>query len=185
VLLKYDDRVKALRQSLRAMTESGRKPDEHRDDLKAITKTISNTIRVLDHELSEDRYTCGMHALSLELSEEYVAIASHGLGLVYAGPDFFEWVIANRHLDEATDGADGDFVMYFSQGRWTHIARMAGAARAISKWGMGLLCDHDLSEVPEQYGDQVRFFHNPGADASLDLFVRYAEARGMQFEKES
>jgi hypothetical protein len=75
--------------------------------------------------------------------------------------------------------------MYFNQGRWTHVGRTAGPARAISKWGVGLLYEHDLSEVPEQYGDEVRFFHNPGLDASLDLFVRYAKARGMQFEDES
>jgi hypothetical protein len=78
VLLKYDDRVKTLRQKLRAMTGSGRKPNEHRNDLKAITHEISNTIRVLHHELSGERYTCGMHALGLEQSEEYVAIAGHG-----------------------------------------------------------------------------------------------------------
>jgi hypothetical protein len=80
VLLKYDDRVKTLRKKLRAMTESGRKPSEHRRDLKAITHEISNTIRVLDHELSEEYYTCGMHALGLEQSEEYAAIAGQWTG---------------------------------------------------------------------------------------------------------
>jgi hypothetical protein len=167
------------------MTESGRKPDEHRDDLKAITQEIPNTICVLDHELSEDRFTCGMYALGFELSEEYTAIAGYELGLTYAGPEFFEWLIANRHFDEATIGAEGDLVMYFSQDRWTHVGRMAGSERAISKWGTGLLCEHNLAEVPEQYGDEVRFFHHPGADASLDLFVRYAKARGVPIEEES
>lgn len=167
------------------MTESGRKPSLHHDDLKAITKEIPNTIRVLDHELSEERYTCGMHALSLEQSDEYADIAGYGLGHVYAGPDFFGWIIANGHLDEVTDAMDGDFLMYFNQGRWTHIGRIVRPTRAVSKWGLGLLCEHDLSEVPEQYGDEVRFFRNPGPEASLDLFVRYAKARDVPFEEEN
>jgi len=185
MLLKHNDRVKTLRQRLRMMTESGRAPNEHHDDLKAITQEISNTIRILDHKLAEDRYTCGMHALGLEKSEDYAAIAGHGLGLVYAGRDFFEWIIAKQQLNEVTGASDGDLVMYFSQGRWTHIGRLMGPERAVSKWGVGLLYEHDLPEVPEQYGDEVRFFCHPGPDASLDLFVLYAKARGVEFEYEN
>jgi hypothetical protein len=62
------------------MTESARKPHQHRTDLKTISDEIPNTICVLDHELAEDRYTCGMHALGFEGGEEYEAIAGYGVG---------------------------------------------------------------------------------------------------------
>jgi hypothetical protein len=169
------------------MTESGREPHQHRAELRTITDEIPNTIRVVDCDLSEGRYTCGMYALGFEESEEYADIASYGLGLVIAGPDCFEWFIANQLLNEVTDrqAADGDLAMYFSQGRWTHVGRLVGRQRAVSKWGVRLLYEHNLSEVPEQYGDVVRFFRDPGPDASIDLFVSYAKARGIPFEEDN
>jgi hypothetical protein len=169
------------------MTESGREAHQHRAELRTISDEIPNTIRVIDRDLPEGRYTCGMHALGFEQSEEYADIASYGLGLVMAGPDCFEWFIANQLLNEVTDrqAADGDLVMYFRNGCWTHVGRVAGRARAVSKWGVGLLYEHNLSEVPEQYGDTVRFFRNPGSDASLDLFVSFAKARRVTFDQDS
>jgi hypothetical protein len=104
---------------------------------------------------------------------------------VYAGREFFEWVVTGQHLHQAMAGkaAGGDLVMYFDQDRWTHVGRLITPDRAVSKWGVGLLYEHDLSEVPEQYGDEVQFFRNPGPDASMDLFVSYAKTRGVQFEE--
>jgi hypothetical protein len=183
MLLQNDDRMKALRQKLRAMTESGLQPYQHRVELQAVSQEIPNTIRVLGHHLAEDQYTCGMHALFFEGSEEYAEIAGHGLGLVYAGPDFFGWLIANLHLEEVTTPDNGDLVMYFRESKWMHVGRLSEPDRVISKWGLGLLCDHELAEVPEQYGEKVRFFRHPGPEASLDLFVLYAKDRGISFEE--
>ena len=128
-----------------------------------------------------------MHALGFERSEEYADIVGHGLGLVYAGPGFFEWVIANNRLNEVPqdEAVDGDLAMYFNHRRWTDVGRLTGRERAISKWGLGLLYEHGLSETPELYGDEVRFFPNPGPDASIDIFVSYANSFGIQFEEDS
>ena len=135
MLLNYDKRVRMLRQRLRAMTESGRESNEHRNELQIISQDIPNSIRVLDHELADNQYTCGMHALCLERSEDYAAIAGYGLGLVYAGTEFFEWIIANKHLNEVTSSVVGDLVMYFSQGRWTHIGRLTGPQADMARVG--------------------------------------------------
>jgi hypothetical protein len=187
MLLQDDDRIRTLRRRLREMTESGHEPHQHRDELRTITEEIPNTIRVIDSGLPECGYTCGMFALGFEESEEYAEIAGYGLALVFAGPECFEWFLANHLLVEVARQhvAADDLVMYFSDGRWTHIGRVAGPDRAMSKWGVGLLCEHDFSEVPEQYGDAVRFFRNPGTDASMDLFVRYAKERGIPFEEDN
>lgn len=128
-----------------------------------------------------------MHALGFEESEAYATIAGYGLGIVYAGPGCFEWLIANQLLNEVIDqkAVDGDLVMYFSRGRWTHVGRLTGQDRAVSKWGVGLLYEHELSEIPAQYGDEVRFFRNPGYNAAMDLFESYAAARRIRFGEES
>lgn len=164
------------------MTEGGHEPHQHRVELQAISREVPNTITMLESSLAENRFTCGMHALSFEDSEEYAEIAGYGPGLVYAGPDFFEWLVANHHLEEVTSPQDGDLAMYFCEGRWMHIGCLSGDSRIISKWGLGLLYDHELAEVPEQYGEEVRFFRHPGPEASLDLFVIYARAKGIPFE---
>jgi hypothetical protein len=167
------------------MTEAGREPHQHRADLKIISDEIPNTIRILDNGLAVDRYTCGMHALGLEESEEYAEVAGYGLGLVYAGREFFEWVVTGQHLHQAMAGkaAGGDLVMYFDQDRWTHVGRLITPDRAVSKWGVGLLYEHDLSEVPEQYGDEVQFFRNPGPDASMDPLRQLRENEGRSVRR--
>ena len=53
----------------------------------------------------------------------------------------------------------------------------------ISKWGIGLLYDHQLAEVPIQYSDEVKFFRHPGPKASFDLFLLYAKYKGIEFEE--
>lgn len=182
VLIADHARIRTLRRKLRAMTESGRPPREHQQELRTVSRDIPNTIKVVDHHVAPDKYTCGMHALFLEENELYVEIAGYGLGFVYAGPEFFDWLIANKHLNETATPEVGDLAMYFDEGRWTHVGRMTETRRVLSKWGVGLLYDHELAEVPEQYGGEVRFFRHPGAAGSLGLFVLFAKAKGVPFE---
>ena len=55
-----------------------------------------------------------MYALGFEENEESADIAGYGMGLVFAGPQCFEWFIANELLDEVAhqQAADDDPVMY-------------------------------------------------------------------------
>jgi len=182
--LEIDEETSTLRKKLQEMVQSGPDLRAHRTALQAIASDIPNTIRIVDTDLTEDRYRCGMHAFGIERNELYGEIVNRLFGIINAGNDFFSWLLGERLLDEISDvdANEGDLVMYFSQGSYVHVGRMATPNRVISKWGLGFLYEHRLSEVPQQYGEEVQFFRNPGPDASMDLFVRYALQRAIEFD---
>jgi hypothetical protein len=62
---------------------------------------------------------------------------------------------------------------------------MSTPTRVLSKWGVGLLYEHAIWEVPLRYGQEVQYFVGTDDDASLDLFIRYAESRGFRFQEPS
>jgi hypothetical protein len=116
-----------------------------------------------------------MHAFGLEGNPEYEAVARTG---VFAGTEFFGWLIASGHLVEIGDDATSrnDLVMYFNSGRPIHVGRVISAGRIISKWGLGLLWEHALNEVPEQYGEEVRFFRSIEPDIALKHLLSFASS---------
>ena len=65
-------------------------------------------------------------------------------------------------------------VCYFREGVWQHIGIAIAGGRVGSKWGTYAVFDHRLSEVPEDYGDDIRFFVWPSARASAGLLFGFA-----------
>jgi hypothetical protein len=120
------------------------------------------------------------HARGFEDSPEYKAVAGHGLGLVFAGPEFFDWFAASGRLVEVGnhEASENDVVMYFDRGHARHVGRVGSSGRIISKWGLGLLYEHGLSEVPAKYGDEARFFRSIEPDEALKHFLDFAAEKG-------
>jgi hypothetical protein len=184
MLLSNNDAIGRLRRLLRDMTESGTHPSKHRAMLARIGEQVRHTIEPLDSDWDMASFTCGMHAFGFERSREYAAIAGYGLGRAFAGPEFFRWLIDSSRLVEITDGEppQGSIIMYFADGRPVHVGRVRTATRVVSKWGIGLLYDHEIREVPEQYGSEVRFFEALEYDAALDRFIAFAKERGIPID---
>jgi hypothetical protein len=90
-----------------------------------------------------------MHVFGLTEKSEYVAIAGHGSGVVFAGRKFADWLIDNSHLEKCgqDEAQDGDIVFYFEGSDFRH-AGFLDRGRVISKWGLGGLYEHELLEVP-------------------------------------
>jgi hypothetical protein len=173
VRLKRNEQSMRLRQKLTQMTEGPHQPQEHSAMLEQISRKLPNTIELRECDRDPKSFTCGMHAFGLEGNPEYEAAALTG---IFAGTEFFGWLIASGHLVEIDDDAAStdDLVMYFKNGRPTHVGRVISAERAISKWGLGLLWEHVLDEVPEQYGGEVRFFRSIEPDIALEHFLNFA-----------
>lgn len=53
--------------------------------------------------------------------------------------------------------------------------------RVTSKWGIGHLYEHELWDVPVSYGTSVRFLKQLPYELALDLFVQFAQKKGMLF----
>jgi hypothetical protein len=170
VRLEGDEENMRLRQRLTQMTESPHQPQEHRAMLDQISRELPNTIQVRECGRDPQSFTCGMHAFGFEDNPEYAAVARRN---VFAGLDFFGWLIASGHLFEIGDHAASrnDLVMYFNGDRPVHIGRVMSGGRVISKWGLGLLWKHGLDEVPDCYGDEVRFFRHVQPDIALEHFL--------------
>ena len=122
-----------------------------------------------------------MHVFEFSGIPEYHAIANHGGGAVYAGPDFAHWLVGNRLLTEVAraDAGNGDLVFYFSAGEFRHAGLLRANGRVVSKWGTGNLYDHELFEVPESYGTDVRYYKRLPRERALPLFTRFAQENGV------
>jgi hypothetical protein len=148
------------------------------------THDCPNSIRILASPHPIKRYTCLMHALDFVERPEYVAIAGHGRGRIYASPAFARWLIEGGRLVEVSqeEARDGDLVFYFDDSGFKNVGLRRENGRVISKWGQGHLYDHELFEVPVVYGTQVKFYRHVEFEDAYDLLVRFAEENGMRFE---
>lgn len=160
-------------------------PERNIELVQMITAEIPHNIIPLYSEHDLALFTCVMHALGFSGQERYVAVATLPGYNVYAGKEFVEWLIAGGHLTEVavTQARVGSIVMYFDNGgEFTHVGLMASHGRVESKWGTVALYEHDLLEVPLNYGSMVRYFENLPYEQAIELFYDFAEAKGVVFE---
>ena len=54
----------------------------------------------------------------------------------------------------------------------------AGEFQQPAKWGIGYLFEHELLEVPDSYGSEVRFFKGLVYASAIAYFVRFAKENG-------
>jgi hypothetical protein len=150
--------------------------------LQSVNAAHPNTVKLLDSPHPIHRYTCLVYAFNFAEQPEYVAIATQGLAVVFAGRQFAHWMIDHGHLSEVTaeDASTGDMVFYFDgQGQFQHAGIVNGGNRILSKWGTGHLYEHELLDVPESYGTQVRFFRSLPFEDAIQRFVEFAREKGM------
>lgn len=169
-----------LRQALREITELP--PDvipNHPDLVAALRKAYPHSIvNVTDLEvvhLPLQKFTCFMHAFRLVNA----STATYLMDALQTQPrsDFVAHVAA-RHLSEISpeDAADGDLILYFDNQNITHAGKVR-AARVVSKWGIGWVWEHEVFEVPMQYGDKVRFYSRVEQQEVEQLFVSYVRSQ--------
>ena len=65
--------------------------------------------------------------------------------------------------------------MYFAGDQLKHSG-VFRAGRVTSKWGGAHTWEHDLFDVPTNYGDQVRYFRRVPRSLILEAYIAYANA---------
>ncbi len=135
-----------------------------------------NFIRILQSHHPLARYTCLMHALGFTEKPEYIEIAKYGFEGAYAGPEFAHWLLDRQLLAEISKAgaADLDLVFYFNTGRFRHAGVLLASGRIVSKWGTGHLFEHELFEIPMQYGEEARFFQKLTYNQTFLHFADFA-----------
>lgn len=142
-------------------------PAGHRALIERLSKLTQHTIAFVEY----GEGTCGTYALKLWTDPRYRAIAAQ-LDL-FAGKDFFGWLIGR--LDELQQPAPGCLAVYFNIERPEHVGIvLEEVGRVRSKWGAMPVYEHGILEVPDDYGDEVKFYRLPDHAGMIALFVDYA-----------
>ena len=157
-----------LRGALEALEHLGLTCEEHRDAVELLRPIHAHTIRFLEGRRDE---TCVLFALSLTDQSEYRELAEID---IYAGKQFMHWV--TPRLTEITAPKPGCLIHYYAADEWQHVGVMQSLSRVESKWGTFGRFEHELWEVPADYGDQLVFHERPTPEQSLGLFLDYADA---------
>ncbi len=181
---KNANREKAvLRDRLQTMVEN---PDvaRHPALLAELTRECPNTICIKKSPHWIRCYTCLVHVLEFTEKPEYVEIERDEIDDINAGPVFAHWLIAGRFLVELSqaEAGDTDFVFYFNEGAWKHAGLWSRSGRVLSKWGIGLLYEHELNEVPMGFGNDVKFYKRLQYNYAFVLFRRYVKEKGHPLE---
>jgi hypothetical protein len=171
-----------LRKKLQKMTEVD-DVSRHPDLLAAVSRECPNTISLLLSPHPIRRYTCLMHVFDFAEKDEYAAIATRDGGRIFAASAFAYWLLDHGLLEEVSqrDLQSGDIVLYFGpDGRFKHAGLATGNGRVISKLGIGHLYEHELLEVPESYGSEVRFLRGLPYRVAFGHFRCFAEENGIR-----
>ncbi len=77
----------------------------------------------------------------------------------------------------ADEALSGDIVVYLDDdGTPKHAGKIASADKRIkSKWGGGLFLEHGLWEVPQHYGDHVRYFELIATERAEKAFIAFCK----------
>ena len=172
-----------LRQCLQQVTDVD-DVSKHLVLVEALKPKYMHSLLRVDLEVQDDRYTCAVYAFDLIDDPTYLEIATYGLCKTFAGREFVEYVLENELLTELGDTSQGagDLAIYFENNEFRHVGRVNIHNRIISKWGKGLLWEHEIWEVPVSYGNEVYFYALPSTCTGLDLFCAYAATQGFYQE---
>ena len=130
---------------------------------------------------------CFEYALRLVFSAEYLSIKEFELRTrihpIGASAEFMVFLLEKQYLAEINEknAKCGDLIVYYEAGKPTHAGVLKESRRVISKWGKGLLLEHQLFEVPAIYGNACRIFERPELSVCEDAFIEYAETMGREF----
>lgn len=149
-----------------ALELDGTLSSHHREKIAQLAQLCPHSIVHLE-EINES--TCVTYALGFNGNAVYREIALTG---PFAGRQFMEWLI-RQHLTEFTSAKPGCLACYFSNGVWKHVGIVGANNRVVSQWGTFPVYEHELFEVPQSYGEQVRWFAKPENSVALQWFVQF------------
>jgi len=153
----------------------------HRAKIDQLSSGVNCSIRVLpdyDHT-SREKFNCFEYALGLteQLPNFRLAdLADYG---VLADWRFIDYLREQDILHEKPidDLHDGDLVIYIKETKAEHSGKWK-KGRVISKWGSGLMYDHEPYETPLNYGEP-RYFKAIPFRETKDLFLNYARGKNV------
>jgi hypothetical protein len=149
-------------------------------EIEALREEFPHSI--IQTGIDAGEFNCFAFALGLHRSATYYCIALMSEPNIFANSDFVSFLIRRGVLAEnmASSGSS-KLLVYFEASRPTH-AGIISNGRVVSKWGNGLVLEHDPVEVPSVYGDQMESFPLPGPKVAEEAFLDFCRERGLRPE---
>ena len=164
---------------------------EHEKLLNDLQMRIPHSIEVFilgkSEELQVSEFMCFEFAFDMIYSKRYRDVLEYQRGWkirpIGADKGFFLFLERKNAIQEKPlgDAKHNDLIVYFKDGQPIHAGKIR-KNRVRSKWGTGLLLEHEIYEVPELYGNTVRLFEPISLENCIELFIDYAEEQGLQFQ---
>ncbi len=131
------------------------------------------------------QYTCLVHALDFTNKGDYLAISTLRGHDVFAGKEFAQWLLGRGQLVAvaANQASPDALVIYLNDaGTFEHVGILRPGGRVESKWGQLGLYEHNLFEVPSNYGNTVRYLEPISYCVAIKLFYNFAKEKGVEFQ---
>lgn len=147
--------------------------DQHPLAIETLRAELPHTIRLVSLANPALPQNCFEWALGLSYELAHW-VGDCWLSDLYAGSKFVQELIPS--LVQASDNCatEGDLVLYFDRDIPTH-AGLIKESEVISKWGSGHTYQHGQLEVPETYGNAIRFYRKPSGTMVEIHFVKYVQ----------
>lgn len=170
----------SLRISLDELELRGINAFEHIEAVEDLKAQFNHSIKSFKGRGWLPTYTCLVYAMGFNGDATYsAAMKKASPREPFAGKDFFDWLVTNKHLIQIEDGSQsmGDFIVYLNpRNEFKHIGVLSDKQRVKSKWGQLGLYDHEVFEVPASYGDHVKYFESIKYDVAITIFKQFAAA---------
>ncbi|GEM_PF-1370164 len=175
-----------LRRKLKEIT------DKYRGDtvgkqiklIMELSKQHPHSITLRREAIPSDRSTfafnCFMYAFDMLDSSEVETIRHrYPFTLnIFPGSGFVDFLLNTAVMQERRENAkDGDVILYRDSAKITHAGKII-SGRIESKWAGGHLWEHDILEVPIDYGDELKFVTGIKRNLCISSFFEYAKLKG-------
>ena len=174
-----------LRRRLQEITDMQGISDDQRE-MKIVKLASTHPHSIQRQEVvTAQPYNCFEYAFELVGSCRYRLIAEIDADLkldtYLAGSEFARFLIKSGVLEEINkDEIRPDHVVVYLDSKATpqHAGKIVTLdGRIKSKWGGGLFLEHGLWEVPERYGNTVRFYRSIRAGQAEQTFLEFVKSR--------
>jgi len=167
-----------LRVALDNLEKQGLDAFRHIDAVEGLKTKFHHSIKEIESRIWLPSFTCLVYVMGFAGNATYSAVIKKASPKEpFAGKDFFNWLVINKHLIQIMDRSEsvGDFIVYFnSYDEFRHIGILSDKRRVKSKWGQLGLYEHEVFEVPASYGDDIKYFESIKYDVAINIFKHFA-----------
>lgn len=164
--------MKNLREKLSEFTEGNE--FEHYKFIESIRPEYKHTISRYCANGYYINENCILFALGLSGNRNYERLCDKYTKV--ANLEFINWVLKENYINPLAINKlkTGNYAIFLNEfGGFIHIAKYTSETRVVSKWGAHGKFEHNLLDVPNEYGSRVVNFKCIDQTKALEMFSKF------------